>query len=184
VEQAAELANRLQQRRQTSPQGINPKFVFKLQLHPQGNLDEEGLRRMGLRLLARSARRMIVVFPDEATLNELRRRLRSYAREGQYANLAAIETIAELSPEDRIGTRLKTNPLSENEVAALDIELWHSNDRNDCQQRIGELRAFLSQQGLALTDSWIGESLCLVRARINAGVLETLLEIDYIKEIE
>ncbi|MFP5260971.1 MAG: S8 family peptidase [Blastocatellia bacterium] len=184
IAQVAELANHLQQRRQTSPQGINPKFVFKLQLHSQGNLDEEELRRMGLRLLARSARRLIVVFPDEATLNELRNRLRSYARQEQYANIAMIEAISELGPQDRVGMRLKASPLSENEVAALDIELWHSNDRNECRQRINELEVFLRRQGQALTDSWIGESLCLVRARVNSNVLEAMLEIDYIKEID
>jgi hypothetical protein len=184
IEQVADLTNHLQQRRQTSPQGINPKFVFKLQLHPQGNLDEEELRRMGLRLLARSARRLIVVFPDEATLNELRNRFRSYAHQGQYANIAMIEAISELAPQDRVGMRLKASPLSENEVAALDIELWHSNERNECRQRINELEVFLRQQGQALTDSWIGESLCLVRARVNSNVLEALLEIDYIKEID
>lgn len=51
--QADQVANHLQQRTQDAPQGINPKLIFKLELHPQGNLDEEQLRQLGLRLLAR-----------------------------------------------------------------------------------------------------------------------------------
>lgn len=91
AEQAEQVASGLGQRPNIYPKGINPKFVFKLQLHPKGNLSEEELQRMGLRMLSRDARRVIVVFPDEATLNELRRRLSEYTDKEQYKNLAAID---------------------------------------------------------------------------------------------
>ncbi|MCI0659899.1 MAG: S8 family peptidase [Acidobacteria bacterium] len=184
AEQAIQVANRLQQRPADYPQGINPKFVFKLQLHPQGNLNEEELQRLGLRMLARDARRVIVVFPDEATLNELRRRLSEYVDEERYKNLASIEAIQELSAEDRIGRRLRENPLAADETAALDIELWHPGTREECQEQIGEIRGYLEGHGLRVTDQWIGENLCLMRARVNQNVLYQLLEIDYVKEID
>src|SRR5258708_1415672 len=74
AEEATQLATRLQRRTQSAPQGINPKLVFKLQLHLKGNLSEDDLRQMGLRVLARHRSRAVVVFPDDATLTELRRR--------------------------------------------------------------------------------------------------------------
>jgi subtilisin family serine protease len=135
-------------------------------------------------MLAKDAMRVIVVFPDEATLNELRRRLSAYANEEQYANLAAIDSIQELSAEDRIGRRLYDNPLAADETAALDIELWHPGTREDCQIQIGEIRGYLEGQGLNVTDQWIGENLCLMRARVNHVALSQLLEIDYVKEID
>jgi hypothetical protein len=184
AEEAEQVANRLQQRPAVYPGGINPKFVFKLQLHPKGNLNEEELHRMGLRMLARDARRVIVVFPDGAALNELRRRLSEYADEERYKNLAAIDAIQELSAEDRIGKRLRENPLAADETAALDIELWHPGAGEECQKQIGEIRGYLESQGLRVTDQWIGENLCLMRARVNKGVLDQLLEIDYVKEID
>src|SRR5215475_7903064 len=184
AEQANQVANRLQQRPAVYPRGINPKFIFKLQLHPKGNLNEEELQRMGLRLLARDASRVIVVFPDEATFNELRRRLSEYANEEKYTNLAAIDAIQELSSEDRIGRRLRENPLAADETASLDIEFWHPGAREECQKQIVEIRSYLEGQGLRVTDQWIGESLCLIRARVNHDALRQLLEIDYVKEID
>jgi subtilisin family serine protease len=184
AEQTEQVANRLQQRPAVYPRGINPKFVFKLQLHPKGNLNEEELHRMGLRMLARDAGRVIVVFPDEATLNELRRRLSEYADGDRYKNLAAIDAIQELSAEDRIGRRLRENPLAADETAALDIECWHPGAKEQCQKQIGEIRDYLEGQGLRVTDQWIGENLCLMRARVNHDALNQLLEIDYVKEID
>lgn len=188
-QQAADVAERLQERLLTAPRGVNPKLIFKLQLHPKGNLDETRLRELGLRMLARDSRRAIVVFPDESTLQELRRRVREYAGlvpDGhQYGYVASIEAVTELTAEDRTGARLRAQPLAEDEVAALDVELWHSGDANECRRWIGEIRDFLRGRSLSVTDSYVGENLCLVRARVNRAALEVLLsKLDYIKEID
>ncbi len=186
--QADRVADHLQERNRAAPQGINPKLIFKLQLHPQGNLEEEQLRQLDLRLLARDPHRAIVVFPDEATLHELRRHLSEYAglvpKGHSYSYLASIEAITELTPSDRTGTRLREGPLTSDEMASLDIELWHGGDNTECRERISEIQSFLRRQNLDVTDWWIGERLCLLRAKVNFSVLETLLNIDYVKEID
>ncbi len=89
----------------------------------------------------------------------------------------------ELEPEDRVGLGLKKRPFQTDEVANLDIEIWF-NSREECEQKIRELREFLTSRNLRLTDSWIGRNICLVRARINFETLDVLLNIDYIKEID
>ncbi len=186
--QADQVANDLQRRTQDAPWGINPKLIFKLELHSEGNLDENQLRQLGLRLLARDPDRAIVVFPDEATLRELRCHLHEYAGlvsgGHSYSYLASIETITELTPSDRTGIRLQEEPLTSEETASLDIELWHGGNRDECYDRIDEIKSFLRKEGLEVTDSWVGDSLCLLRAKVNSSVLETLLNIDYVKEID
>lgn len=188
VDQADQVADSLQHRHQNTPQGLNPQLVFKLQLHQNGNLDEEKLNQMGLQVLARGPERAVVVFPDEGTLEELRRRLREYAGlvpgGHDYGYLASIEAITELGPEDRVGPRLRDTPLYEGETTALDIELWHTGNRTECQERIQELRAYLENHNLRLTDWYIGDNLLLVRAQLSAAVLEELLTADYVKEID
>lgn len=183
-----EMVNRLQLRRQGAPAGINPKFIFKLQLNPKGMLDDEKLAQMGLRLLAKDANRAIVVFPDEATLRELRRRIEEYsglvAGGHRYHELASIDAISELTAEDRTGQRLAARPLGDGETAPLDVELWHSGDREECRARVREVEVYLQSLGLVVTDSWIGESVCLVRARLNGEALAELLNTDYVKEID
>ena len=188
ISQAGQVVNHLQERIETSPKGINPKLIFKLQLHKQGHLDEKQLRRLGLEMLARDSNKAIVVFPDEATLAELRRHLSEYAGlipDGHdYAFLASVATIEELTPDDRIGQRLRNRRLSSDEVMLLDIELWHTGDENECWEKIDELQTFLKGQGLNVTDKWVGDTICLLRAEVHSSVLETLLSIDYIREIE
>ncbi len=188
VDQANQVADHLQERQRSAPLGINPQLVFKLQLHPQGNLEEEDLQRMGLRVLARDPNRAIVVFPDQSTLDELRRRLREYAGlvpdAHDYGYLASIEAITELTPADRTGPRLRATPLQPGTMALLDVEIWHSGSYDECIQRLGELRGYLEEYNLRLTDQYIGDSVFLVRAQLDATTLEELLRTDYVKEID
>ena len=187
VRESETLIQNLQTRQRTAPIGINPKFVFKIKLNPKGSLDENILNQLGLRLLSRDENKVIVVFPDDATLNLLQGRLREYA--GMvvgghlYDFFSNIDEIAELEPEDRIGLRLKNQPLQTDEITNLDIELWF-NSRTECEQKINELGNFLVSRNLRLTDHWIGKNICLVRARVNSEALDSLLSIDYIKEID
>lgn len=188
IQQVEEVSNHLQARLRAPSQGIDPKLVFKLRLNPKGNLDETQLKQLGLRLLARDSNRAIVVFPDEATLSQLRRHLTEYSglvSEGhEYPFLTAIDAVQDLTKDDRTGSKLKANPLAADEVAALDIELWHSGDRDECRLQIDKLRAFLIAQSLSVADSWVGDSLCLVRAKVNSRILNELLDADYIREID
>jgi hypothetical protein len=182
------MANRLQQRRQDAPPGINPKFIFKLQLNRKGILDDDQLTQMGLRVLAKDANRAIVVFPDDETLRQLRRRIEEYSgrieRAHKYNELAAIDAIAELTAEDRTGQRLTARPLDDDEIAPLDVELWHSGESEECRARIREVGGYLRTLGLRVTDSWVGDSLCLLRARLSSEALAQLLATDYVKEID
>jgi subtilisin family serine protease len=175
----------------SSPAPINPKLIFKVQFDPDyGTVPEDALARMGLRVLAHEPEKAVVVFPDQHSLEALRRRVNEYAGvvpDGhQYGELDAVQQIFPLSSEDRIGSRLRERPLGANETTYLDVELWHTGDRADCRRLTQEVRAFLDghDEGLRVTDTFIGDSLCLVRALVNASALSVLLETDYVKEVD
>ncbi len=191
LQQAEEIANRLQARIQSARQGINPKLIFRLVLHPRGNLSAQQLSQMGLQVLAIDSRGAMVVFPNRPSLDELRRRLREYAGmepEGhQYAYLASIEAINDLTALDRTGARLARYPLAPDEVIALDVELWHTGSYDECRANVDEISSYLSDLGLRVTDFYIGSSLCLLRAQMNQQALEELLRgerFDYVKEVD
>lgn len=188
LQQAEEISSHLSERKRIAPKGIDPKLVFKLQLNASGNLDEDQLRQMGLGFLARDAKRAIVVFPDEETLTALRQHIREYSglqpNGHKYSYLAAVEAVTELGPDDRVGFRLRANPIASTEIASLDIELWHPGNQEECRKKINEIRAFLSERQLSITDSWIGEYICLIRAKVDSATLDQLLKIDYIREID
>ena len=187
LNQTQNLSNKLQERLQRATVGINPKLIFKIKINAGGNVDEDQLRRMGLHVLAFESKKALVVFPDTATLNDMQTRIRSYAGIDQgpkYDFMASIDEIVELQPEDRIGKRLQLNPLTEDETTFLDIELWHTGDPGECRAKKDEIQQFLSSSGLIITDWYIGQSLCLLRAKINKPLCDILLNLDYIKEID
>jgi hypothetical protein len=190
VEQARSLATDLAQRRENA-RGVNPKLVFRLRLTSEfGSLSEEQIERYGLGVLAREPGNVVVVFPSTATLEELRRRLNEYAGLGAdgyaYGELDAIESIERLTPDDRIGPRLRERPVGADELAPLDIELWHSGYREECRSWVAQLRDRVTGAGGRLTDAYIGEALCVVRVRASSQTFDELLteDLDFIKEIE
>jgi hypothetical protein len=186
-----DLARSFEARIQKRAEGINPKLIFSIRLRGAGSsLGEEDLSRWGLHLLGRNASGLMVVFPDQESLDELRRRVREYAGledDGHaYGELDFIEDVVALNPADRVGPRLVGNPLEVGETIALDIELWHSGDVAECRMWIASIRNRLEALNLTVTDSYVGSTLCLVRARLNQSGIDDLLDpaLDFVKQIE
>lgn len=190
VEQARSVATDLAERCEHA-RGVNPKLVFRVRLNSQfGSLSEEQIERFGLGVLAREPGNVVVVFPSAATLDEFQRRLSEYAGVGAdhhtYGELDAIESIERLSPEDRIGPRLRERPVGAEALAPLDVEIWHPGSRQECLAWVAQLRDRVAQTGGRVTDTYIGEALCLIRLHANSQTFEALLavDLDFIKEIE
>jgi hypothetical protein len=189
-DQVVDLANRLMIRKEYA-QFVNPKLIFKLILKAGTSIEEEQIHRMGLGLLGYEERSILVVFPDNGTLDELIRYVGEYAgiipQGHKYDHIAAIESIEEISSLDRTGVELRRRPIGGDEVTFLDVEIWHGGNREDCESSIEGIRRLLGKSGLRLTDQYIGVSLCVVRLECNLecfGVLVGGDEFDFIKEVE
>ena len=180
--------------RREPPAGIDPKLVFTLRLHSKGRIEDADLLTMGLRLVAHEPNKLLVVFPDQGTLDGLRHRISEYASHdhAHYANIAAIEAIEARQPADKIGPRLQQDPLGQDEVDLLDVALWHSGDREECRRWVNDLsRLGASDHSRSLagtqkrvTDSWIGNDMCLLRMRVDQGLLDTILQIDFVRSVD
>ena len=191
IAQVGDMAERFEERRKQTPKDINPSYIFKLKIREGMQLEEDVVRRMGLHLLGmeiNEQNEIFVVFPDQETLDRLRQRVNEYAGrvEGghQYNELAAVEAVLDVTPADRTGPRLKAQPIGNDEVVLLDIELWHTGDMEVCRRQIREITTHLQGLQLQVTDTYRGTQLCLMRARLNPAALEDLLNIDYVKEVE
>lgn len=188
IDEVDTLVSRLQQKRRDYPEGFNPVNIFRLELAAQGDLDENLLLRMGLRLLAKDPHRALVVTTDDAQLAEVRNRLRNYAGQvpggAKYGELDAIQDIAPLTAEDRTGSRLRARPLQPNETAPCDIEVWHTGRKPDCERFIATVQAVLRRHDLGMTDRWIGSSICVCRARLNQAALREVLDMPEVKEVD
>ncbi len=183
--QLAAVSGALVAKRTARPLGINPRLVFRVDLQPGVSLDDTAFEAMGLHVLAVDGLSRIVVFPDDATLSRLRTETSLYASsEGaRYKNLNAIEVFKPLEPGDRVGARLRNQPLADGELAPLDVELWHSGDRNEMLDVVDEIRHSFRERS-RITDQYVGRSVCLLRMQIDRAVLDDLADLDWVKEVD
>lgn len=178
----------------TSPFHLNPKLIFKVKLTTDGTLSEDQLFQMGLSILAQEpkANKAVVVFSSDEDLTQFRSRLGAYSGIGdihyEYGYLDVIEALVPLEPSDRTGRLMQLYPVLQGELAALDLELWHTGDKAEMEKYLNELdqvlRSWSNNSAMRVSDRYIGEYLCLARIKVTDEVLNLLLEEEFVKEID
>ncbi len=191
LEQLSFLTQQSGQR--TSPFRLNPKLIFKIKLSQNGTFPEKELSPMGLTLLAQEPKthKAIIVFSSDRQATEFKSRLENYSgikTDYEYGYLDAIEELVPLEPQDRIGRLLALEPVQPGELAALDLELWHTGDKAEMREYLDGLdevlRTFSEDAAMRISDRYIGEYLCLARIKVTDEVLNLLLEEEFVKEID
>lgn len=187
LDQLSGLAETTKQK--SNPFRLDPKLIFKIKATKK--LSDDLVNQTGLDILAFEPDKTIVVFSSDLELKEFRRRLENYSQiiEGnKYDYLDAIDELVPLEREDRIGRLLELNPVKPGELAALDLELWHTGDRKEMKaslEHIAETLEFFSDTvPMRMSDNYVGEYLCIARIKVTYEVLEFLLELETVKEID
>lgn len=143
---------------------------------------------MGLHLISHNPDRTLVVFASDTELRSFLGKLDEYASEAPgshvYAFLSAIDGVLPLGPEDRRGRRLHASPVGEDEIGVVDVEIMHPGDRALCNQWLSELRQLVERGRGRLTDSFIGQYMCLARCHLSAQSLEEVLGVDFVLEVD
>jgi hypothetical protein len=176
----------------TSPFRLDPKLIFKIKIAEKGYFSEDMVTQAGLNLLACEPNKAIVVFSSDNQLTEFKRRLEYYSQiqEGpKYEYLGAIDELVPLEREDRIGRLLQLKPVELGELTALDLELWHTGDRTEMRKYLDDIAEVLESlpsdtAPMRMSDSYIGEYLCIARIKVTHEVLEILLLEEIVKEID
>jgi hypothetical protein len=197
VEHGKSLLNQLSglsesTKQKSNPFRLDPKLIFKIKVAKKSSFRDEDLTKTGLDILAREPDKAIVVFSSDMELKEFRRRLENYSQitEGnKYEYLGAIDDLVPLEREDRIGRLLELNPVEAGELAALDLELWHTGDRNEMQKYLDDITDVLESLSsdtapMRMSDHYVGDYLCIARIKVTHEVLELLLEAEIVKEID
>ena len=170
--------------KERSPFIINPKLIFKIKLAPKSTLPEASLTGIGLSLLAQesSEQKAIVVFSSKQELTNFQEKLKVYSNVGEgydYGYLDVIEDIVPLEPLDRVGRRLELEPLEANELAALDLELWHTGDLLEMKTYLEHLdevlKTITEDSSMRVSDRYIGEYICIARIKVTKEFLEDIL---------
>ena len=178
---------------------FDPNFIFKIKLEYEvidkneikkrisiDNSIIQFLESRGLKIISPSpeGNGYWVSIADDEELKELKESLEKYAHGiCKYQPFDKIkEMFIPIPPEDKIGPRLKDNPLNEDEEAYLDVEIWRMDKgRLDKflwgdNDKVGFNR-YISDKGGRVTDTFITENLCLLRVKINKKLFEEIIEL-------
>lgn len=179
-------------KQKTSPFRLDPKLIFKIKVAEKYSFSDNLVTQTGLNVLAREPNKAIVVFSSDNELTEFKKRLENYSqiKDGpKYEYLGAIDELVPLEPEDRIGHLLDIKHVQPGELAALDLELWHTGDRKEMRKYLDDIADVLESltsdtAPMRMSDSYIGDYLCIARIKVTNEVLNLLLLEEIVKEID
>ena len=191
---------------------IHPHLVFRLPLAPQANADSvaEKLGDVGLHVVSIEPDRAVVAFRDDQDLSEFRKALNVYeAGPSQAVNPSTnqpykttkydvfeyveADQMRLWSAEDRVGPRLAEkigrdrSTLDDGTTYVVELDLWHRGTtqfaegaRKEVEQAVAASRA----HGERILDWYVGDFVCLVKARVRGSTLRKLLDLPIVAEIE
>ncbi|MEH2286350.1 S8 family peptidase [Nostoc sp.] len=179
-------------KQKTSPFRLDPKLIFKIKVAEKHSFSDNLVTQTGLNVLAREPNKAIVVFSSDNELTEFKKRLENYSqiKDGpKYEYLGAIDELVPLEPEDRIGRLLDIKRVQPDELAALDLELWHTGDRKEMRKYLDDIVDVLESltsntAPMRMSDSYIGDYICIARIKVTEEILNLLLLEEIVKEID
>ncbi|OFV67323.1 MAG: subtilase family protein [Candidatus Syntrophoarchaeum caldarius] len=170
---------------------IDPKLIFKIEANSP--INENDLGRMGLKILGVDYKDAVVVFADDEHLTAFKRMIEEYANEippdqenAKHAFIHAFEDIRKIAPGEKIGVRLRKEPLKDEDIAILDIELWHLG-REYREQMLSwkdGIDRILKENGGEVTDFYLGRALFIIRAKVPSTLLYDILNLPQVARVD
>jgi len=176
-------------------ENIDPALILKIRT--TGGIAEDVWQTLGMTLLSDEPDKSVVLFANDKELTEFKRRVVEYQRDppaGQknpaYAGLiGAIESIAQLSAEDRIGPVLRSegklvpNSFPDEVVEILDVEFWQP-DPDSVLSFVTRAEGILRANGGQLVSEYRGATMTLLRVRAPGRAIRALLDLPEVLAID
>lgn len=190
--QVGSVLQQFESRAPSRPPGIDPKLLLRVRLQRAGAIPDEEWRKNGLILVSEDRKGVTILLASEPELKDFRRRLKEYQRGPRpdrkrtpHAPLFdAILEVREYRPEDRMGRLLQEQKLEPKEIYALDLELWHPGDIPTAHQTLGQVEAFITQEGGKVVDRYVGTSVCLARVIVQGDMVDRLLQLEPVARLD
>ncbi|MDP1582984.1 MAG: S8 family peptidase [Bradyrhizobium sp.] len=173
---------------------IDPALILKVVT--TGIVSEVDWARVGLTVLAIEPDKTIILFADDAELTAFKQKVEAYngeKPEGQKGQphaglIEAIESVGDLTAEDRIGTVLRSegfaSPASfSDNRETLDVELWPVADFN-ADLFVHRVTASLGQHDGTVVSTYRGSSALLMRIECAGEAIRALLELPEVCTID
>ncbi len=198
-------------RRQPPPvQGIHPHLVFRIPVAAgtSPTVLTDRLQELGIAVVSIEQDGAIVAFRDDTDLSKFKEAVSKYQRgpginpntrvrykSTKYDVFEIIEAgqMRLWGRADRIGSRLakvigkQGERISFKASYVLDVDLWHRGTPELARDSLSELRRLVEDRvkpGEKLSDSFVGEMLCLARVTVTGEKLGRLLDMDAVAEVD
>lgn len=184
-------------------QGIDPSQLLVLEFSSiDANLREDLEKRFRLWIVderkekndGKDYYRFLIQFPDEQAQQDLEAEINLYQNEieergiltpRQRRNfLDGLQQLRPLSPEERLGNRLRQEGFPEAETFYLDLDLWHPGNNDAARQILNNIRAICQQYEGQFAESVRTSSLLLAKVRGSRQLAEALLELDLVARVD
>jgi subtilisin family serine protease len=171
---------------------LNPHLIYQISVNQSVDYSsfEKILNSMGgitVLSVAENKQGYWVVFTNDTELASFRDKLAQYSgiKEGhKYDFFNAIDSIEDISIEEKIGPRLSLEPLSEEKAEYVDLELWRMDDEY-LSTFIQELKdTYQDWSKFLIVDSLITKSFALYRVKISKDVLSEIIELKEVARVD
>lgn len=167
-----------------SEPGFDPRLLLKLEVdNPDPDLFDP---IPGLTLAGQEGKTLLLLFADEAGLNEFKARLTQLAA-GETPTrkeiLFAVKSVGGWTREDRIGQALSAEGLPSTR-AVVDVELWPLEFVHQRQAMLDHFRRWCASVGAHVLDTLHRSSVVVVRVEVEPPVLERVLLLRDVRNVD
>lgn len=170
---------------------IDPSLIFKLQINHEVDytIFANELAKMGISILciANDKKGYWIAFSNDNTLEAFKSRLAQYSGivEGnKYPVFNVIETLEKISTEEKIGHNLRDNPVGDDEISYLNMEVWRMDNEN-IDTFISSLKLqFNNREIFDICDQLVTASFALFRIKIKGNLLNDILQFNEVSFID
>lgn len=171
---------------------INPNLIFKIKVNQPVSadvFDKKVLHSMGIDVIniADNKKGYWIVFSDDSELSRFQEKLAQYSgiKEGhKYEFFNAIDGIYNIEPSEKIGAMLKNNPIGDDDIAYVNLEVWRMDDTQlyDFMDKLALI--YNDRNTFKICDKYITDSIALYRVKASGAVISDLLEFKEIAWID
>ena len=162
---------------------FDPKLIVKIETEKYNRAGErkfsEDLENVDIEVVsaAESSDGRWYGISHDVEFKKLKKDLKQYKDQPHPIYLDLIQDFKTILPDEKILPNLLNEPIQNNEVANLDVELSIiKSERNEITNSIKKFEDFVLSYGGTVSDTFVRHNLCLVRVKCDKNILEKILK--------
>lgn len=169
---------------------FDPKLIFKIETDKSNRAGEKkfstDLENVDIEIVsaAESDHGKWIGYTYDTEFVKLKKELKQYSDQPHPIYLDFIKDIKSITPNEKKMPNLLNDPIGDDEIANLDVELdIIKSEKEEITKSIESFKKFVANVHGTTTDTYVRHNLCLVRLKCNKQVLEKILKRGQVKTV-